>query len=642
VGTGGFGVDSYFLGGVSPGIAWKGKRNPEKAMKNSLRITQSTLLLILLQAGVQSQAPEPSRSFGELQDRTVVAFETPAGFQMAAARWSASVFGRRVSFRTAASSEELSLTPLSFEREGWQYVLDHGVLTGQSPELVRSVSPWASEHFDLSAEGLELSYVFENPLPGSGDLTVRLGVESSLTAPAGTFGEEGLVFRRGRTVIEVGAVLGIDADGNTCPGELHFDGDELALVLPAEFVDGASYPLVLDPIVRPPVRIRTTTNDSLPDVAYDESTGLWACIWDREFPGLHLVLMQRSKFDGVPIGAPILLGNEPEYTKPVLANCTGVDRFVFAYLAGASLGAGPAEIVSGTVRASSGLYERSKNHTINHPVTIGSIDIGASPQERAQIVLGANPGDVETIALEISVFGEIRELGRKALHNGSTFFGLGHDVQISATCGLDGFWALGWEVEDRGFDPEFIKVAIVDLNGSIVLPGLDLEFEPDWSYRDIACSIDPTPTGPALPNYFYFSFVRESVNTVNLDEVWVRRMGYLGGTLFSAGINLTHTVSPGERVAGTAIEYSGTGLAVAWRERSAVGDRIQATSLDAITTHPCEPVVPIAFGDLGAPRMYAITASGTTVEPGPARIVWSEDPPGAPSAIHNLLWEACP
>jgi len=53
-------------------------------------------------------------------------------------------------------------------------------------------------------------------------------------------------------------------------------------------------------------------------------------------------------------------------------------------------------------------------------------------------------------------------------------------------------------------------------------------------------------------------------------------------------------------------------------------------------------VVPIAFGDLGAPRMYAITSSGSNVEPGPARIVWSEDPPGAPSAIHNLLWEACP
>ena len=608
-------------------------------MKTSLRITQSTLLLIFLQAVLQSQAPEPSGSFGELQDRTVVTFETTSGFQMAAARWSASVFGRRISFRTAGSSEELSLTPLSFEREGWHYALDHGVLTGESPELARSVSPWASEHFDLSAEGLELSYVFENPLPGSGDLAVRLSVESSLTAPLGTFGEEGLVFRRGRTMIEVGAVLGIDADGNTCRGELNFDGHELALVLPAEFVDEASYPLVLDPIVRPPVRIRTATNDSLPDVAYDESTGHWACIWDREYPGLHLVLMQRTKFNGVPVGAPILLGNEPEYTKPVLANCTGVDRFVFAYLASASLGAGPVEIVSGTVRASSGLYDRSNNYTINHPATIGSIDIGASPQDRAQIVLGENPGDVETIALEISVFGEIGELGRKSLHVGSTFSGLGHDVQISATCGLDGFWAIGWEVEDRGFVPEFIKVAFVDLSGSIALPGHDLEFEPEWSYRDIACSVDTTPTSPALPSYFYFSFVRE---TANLDDVWVRRMGYHGGILFSAGVNLTHTVSPGERVAGTAIEYSGTGLAVAWRERSAGGDLIQATSLDAITILPCEPVVPIAFGDLGAPRMYAITSSGSNVEPGPARIVWSEDPPGAPSAIHNLLWEACP
>lgn len=130
------------------------------------------------------------------------------------------------------------------------------------------VRPELQERFEVRAEGLKQSFVFTQLPPGDGDLVVRSRLRTELRPDAAvsdgslrfTFGEVGGV--------EVGQVLGIDADGRHMTGTLRCDGEHLDVVLPAAFVREAKLPLVVDPLLSPLVLTTSTLPDSLPDVAH--------------------------------------------------------------------------------------------------------------------------------------------------------------------------------------------------------------------------------------------------------------------------------------------------------------------------------------------------------------------------------------
>ena len=106
-------------------------------------------------------------------------------------------------------------------------------------------SPAIVERYDLGPDGVELSFVFRDPLPGSGDLVVRGRIATELTPAATGQFEDGVSFElQGVGGVHVGAVTGIDAAGRRTPGSLRCDGAHLELVLPARFVDTATYPLI--------------------------------------------------------------------------------------------------------------------------------------------------------------------------------------------------------------------------------------------------------------------------------------------------------------------------------------------------------------------------------------------------------------
>jgi hypothetical protein len=53
--------------------------------------------------------------------------------------------------------------------------------------------------------------------------------------------------------------------------------------LPAAFVDAATLPLVVDPLLGTITSITTINADTEPDVAYDATTDTWLIVWSREF-----------------------------------------------------------------------------------------------------------------------------------------------------------------------------------------------------------------------------------------------------------------------------------------------------------------------------------------------------------------------
>lgn len=175
------------------------------------------------------------------------------------------------------------------------------------------------ETYDARREGLELSFVFERRLPGTGDLVVRVAVDTELTAAPGSY-DGGLELRDGvRPIVRIGAVLGIDALGQRQPGQIRFDGQHLDLVLPAAFVDSAAYPLTLDPLIGSLVTI-TDGAASQPDVAYAATSDVYLVVWQHTVSSSDRdVFAQRVRLDGTLVGSRLTLdsGTDDVYSPRV-------------------------------------------------------------------------------------------------------------------------------------------------------------------------------------------------------------------------------------------------------------------------------------------------------------------------------------
>ncbi len=134
------------------------------------------------------------------------------------------------------------------------------------------------ERYEARPEGLELSLVFAEKPPGNGDLEVVLAVETDLLPT--TDPDPPLRWRQtGLGGIDIGGVVGIDDQGRRTPGRIRRQDDRLVLSLPESFVEDASYPLVLDPLIGPAVETMPGYDNDFPDVAYEPFSDSYCVCW---------------------------------------------------------------------------------------------------------------------------------------------------------------------------------------------------------------------------------------------------------------------------------------------------------------------------------------------------------------------------
>ncbi|HEX5054815.1 MAG TPA: transposase [Planctomycetota bacterium] len=139
------------------------------------------------------------------------------------------------------------------------------------------------ERFDVQPDGVELTWTFAARPAGEGDLVVRYAVHTSLGEPTAVDG--GLLFACDHGGVRIGRVTGVDARGRRVGGAVQWDGSGVAFSLPASFVDGAAYPIVLDPTMGTTFTVNgsITGIDSDPDAAYDATTDRWLVVWLKTF-----------------------------------------------------------------------------------------------------------------------------------------------------------------------------------------------------------------------------------------------------------------------------------------------------------------------------------------------------------------------
>jgi hypothetical protein len=128
------------------------------------------------------------------------------------------------------------------------------------------------EAYDVHPEGLEQTFVLQEPPRGGGDLVVRGEVTGVLRPePLQGHGPVGLVDEHGVRCATYGAATAIDAAGRRVPMTTRAGEGFIELVLGAQSLVGLEFPLVVDPLLTP--MLVTVTSDVVGDVDVQATVG---------------------------------------------------------------------------------------------------------------------------------------------------------------------------------------------------------------------------------------------------------------------------------------------------------------------------------------------------------------------------------
>ena len=216
---------------------------------------------------------------------------------------------------SAAASDETALRFIfeSVARGATETKLGAGAPAIDGDVLRADRGAGVTEHWELEDLGAKLSFVFDVPPAGTGDLVVRGRLDTGLQVSTATEAYIDLLDPEFGGV-RIGAVLGIDADGREAAGALRLDGDALELSLPADFVDAATYPLILDPLVSP---IAFTVDSDVGIANPDAARSNWKdenfmVAYEREVEGVQQIVGRIFTADGTLLGQELLVETTAE------------------------------------------------------------------------------------------------------------------------------------------------------------------------------------------------------------------------------------------------------------------------------------------------------------------------------------------
>lgn len=204
------------------------------------------------------------------------------------------------------------------------------------------------ERFDATDAGLEQSLVLERPVGGEGDLVVTIAIGGNAAAHGRQTADGGLCFSQGQGGVDYGALTAIAADGARCPGDVRLVPGAIEWVVPAAFVERASYPLMLDPLVGSNFQVTVPLagapgspfeSDVASDLAYDVSTDTYLLVWQRRYstgtptPTITTSIRgQRLNGNGALVGSVLAISVVDSARSPRVANVNPSNRFAVTWV----------------------------------------------------------------------------------------------------------------------------------------------------------------------------------------------------------------------------------------------------------------------------------------------------------------------
>lgn len=236
-------------------------------------------------------------------------------------------FAWRTTSARIGETELVTRTEPELRHEEWRAEYDHGSIV---------------EAYDVRLDGLEQTFVLARRPAASGDLVIRGAVTTALQ-PSPTAAHAAVLWRdgAGRPCVSYGAAVAIDALGRRCAMTTTTHAGELELRLAGDWLAGATFPLVVDPLLAP-VAVSTGAEVTAVAMAHDHagSSRLWFAevrrtgtdddlrLYRADSDGTNPVLVFTDLSDNWSAVEPTLARNLPAtkvalaYTREIFATAT--------------------------------------------------------------------------------------------------------------------------------------------------------------------------------------------------------------------------------------------------------------------------------------------------------------------------------
>jgi hypothetical protein len=313
------------------------------------------------------------------------------------------------------------------------------------------------EKYAVDVSALEQTLTFAD-LPARGALRLRLNVDTDLDV--GVDADGGLRFACAEGGLRYGRATAIDANGRTAPIETRVDGGAIELAVPASFVNDATLPLTIDPVISTFAIDEQPQHDYTPDVAYDPSTDRYMVCYEEEYSSTdHDVYEELLDASGNVISGAYIDITTDNWQHPRIANNARASQFMVV----AQVGAAPSRAIRSRT-ASAG------TNTLGSQVTVSS---AFASYDQLDPDIGGNPGnDPDSLYLVVWEFlinqtGE-RDIVQIGMHttglpdssaaicidcqSTSRDFHPAISKSCGSTSGLTDRWTVVWEFEYSATD----------------------------------------------------------------------------------------------------------------------------------------------------------------------------------------------
>lgn len=482
-----------------------------------------------------------------------------------------------------------------------------------------------AERYEARPEGLEQSFVFDEPLPGRGDLVVRVRIATDLEPAMQGETRDGISFDSPSWGgVRIGKVTGIDARGERVTGSLRLAGRTLDLVLPAAFVDAATYPLVLDPLVGPTITINNSqNNDYFVDVAYDASNDVFLVVWTRLFSSVDSDLYaQRVRSGGTLRGAMILVTNNNSFARaPSVANVNGTDQFVVVW---GQWNNNDSDILAKRVDAATGAISGKTTIAGNPLLWEDDPDVGGNVStlaslNRAVIVWRAGDNGIKGQAVTLAPgFDPIPFL--------STFDITTDNRDVRPKITKAGYLNRHVVVWQRNGTTALVRAACVSDLGQVLHSLLKLGTT-NFHRRDPDIDGDGTE--------FLVAYRREESTGSTFNDIYGRMVRWDGSALVQTVGETRIQGAPAVDELRPVVAFAGTKYLLAHEQVSTLGYRVMVVAVDRQGCIPCSGNIVVSTQyDNDLPAIASQRSGSTTPGDDRALIVYHQHKPTFPEAHH--------
>ena len=407
-----------------------------------------------------------------------------------------------------------------------------------------------TETYTVRSDGVKQDFVFATLPPGEGDL--RVVGEVTTTLPAGDIGPDGMRFELpGVGGVVLGAVLGIDANGDTVAGSMAFVDGRIEYRLPASFVDRAALPLRLDPLVGTIAYLAYGPDITSLDTACAEDGTRWAIVWERRLSATNGDIVGVNWANGAFVtGAITIESSLADATAPRIASLHGSDRWLVTFGLGTSVRvmaweyasssasaiaitvatSGQFPVVGGDSRSTgniatvvwadpvadevrlcpvtvstSGAVTLGTVRTVSTDYTNGRLDISRTGGSTGRWLL-SYPRDVGTISTRNNLLARTWTLATASLGSVQTLVAVGGDYRVSVD-GDGTRWLAAYQMTESGSSSRDVFVRTIQLAGSVIRLGAEN------SIADVAAIDESDPSVAWLGESALVAYTTQSTGT---------------------------------------------------------------------------------------------------------------------------------